>query len=98
MLTLVLQLYPSEAQHAVLVETSLQWGCRRHRADCFCSENGKPRGSCVHPNGRASFMASSSTASTPGGQVQRLGHRPTLTTWDAIAQSLSIGPIFSSAF
>lgn len=43
-------------------------------------------------------MASSSTASTPGGQVQRLGHRPTLTVWDAIAQSLSIGPIFSSAF
>ena len=30
-------------------------------------------------------------------QAQRLG-RPTLTTWDAIAQSLSIGPIFSSAF
>ncbi len=30
--------------------------------------------------------------------VQRLGHRPTLTTLDAIAQSLAIGPIFSSAF
>lgn len=43
-------------------------------------------------------MESSSTTSTPGGQVQRLGHRPTLTTWDAIAQSLAIGPIFSSAF
>jgi len=42
-------------------------------------------------------MASSSTASTPDGQVQRLGHR-NLTLWDAIAQSLSIGPIFSSAF
>jgi amino acid transporter len=42
-------------------------------------------------------MASSS-APTPEGQVQRLGHRPNLTTWDAIAQSLSIGPIFSSAF
>src|SRR5260370_5975556 len=58
--------------------------------------------SCIssffHPNGRASFMASSSTASTSGGQVQRLGHRPTLTVWDAIAQSLAIGPIFSSAF
>ncbi len=36
--------------------------------------------------------------SSGGVQVQRLGHRPTLTTWDAIAQSLSIGPIFSSAF
>ncbi len=43
-------------------------------------------------------MSSSSTASTPEGQVQRLGHRPNLTVWDAIAQSLSIGPIFSSAF
>ncbi len=30
--------------------------------------------------------------------AQRLGHRPNLTTWDAIAQSLAIGPIFSSAF
>lgn len=28
---------------------------------------------------------------------QRLGH-PVLTTWDCIAQSLSIGPIFSAAF
>ena len=40
---------------------------------------------------------SSSTPSQDGTQVQRLGHR-NLTTWDAIAQSLSIGPIFSSAF
>lgn len=40
-------------------------------------------------------MASSTTSE---GMKQRLGHRPTLTTWDAIAQSLSIGPIFSSAF
>src|SRR6266480_1752284 len=39
----------------------------------------------------------SSTPSQDGPQVQRLGHR-NLTTWDAIAQSLSIGPIFSSAF
>src|SRR2546421_2184682 len=39
------------------------------------------------------------TTSTDGAQnVQRLGHRPVLTTWDAIAQSLAIGPIFSSAF
>src|SRR4051812_15129957 len=30
--------------------------------------------------------------------AQRLGYRPTLTTLDAIAQSLAIGPIFSSAF
>jgi amino acid transporter len=30
--------------------------------------------------------------------AQRLGRRPTLTTLDAIAQSLAIGPIFSSAF
>lgn len=30
--------------------------------------------------------------------AQRLGRSPTLTTWDAIAQSLAIGPIFSSAF
>src|SRR5256885_7120262 len=30
--------------------------------------------------------------------VQRLGYRPTLTTLDAIAQSLAIGPTFSSAF
>jgi hypothetical protein len=38
-------------------------------------------------------------SSTGGVQdVQRLGHRPVLTTWDAIAQSLAIGPIFSSAF
>ncbi|HEU5380194.1 MAG TPA: APC family permease [Ktedonobacteraceae bacterium] len=48
-------------------------------------------------------MASSSTsrpipsASTEGQGEQRLGH-PVLTTWDAIAQSLAIGPIFSSAF
>ena len=41
---------------------------------------------------------SSGAPSSSGAQVQRLGHRPTLTTWDAIAQSLSIGPIFSSAF
>ncbi|HLH63588.1 MAG TPA: APC family permease [Ktedonobacteraceae bacterium] len=42
----------------------------------------------------------SGTGTTPSNnaQVQRLGHRPTLTTWDAIAQSLAIGPIFSSAF
>src|SRR5207247_9390643 len=40
---------------------------------------------------------SSSTPSPDNTQVQRLGHR-NLTTWDAIAQSLSIGPIFSSAF
>ncbi len=39
-----------------------------------------------------------STTSSNNVQVQRLGHRPTLTTWDAIAQSLAIGPIFSSAF
>ena len=40
-----------------------------------------------------------SSPSTGGMQdVQRLGHRPTLTTLDAIAQSLAIGPIFSSAF
>src|SRR5579863_196165 len=32
------------------------------------------------------------------GDAQRLGRRPTLTTLDAIAQSLAIGPIFSSAF
>jgi amino acid transporter len=39
------------------------------------------------------------TSSSGGVQdAQRLGHRPTLTTWDAIAQSLAIGPIFSSAF
>jgi amino acid transporter len=44
-------------------------------------------------------MESTSSTTTPAaGQSQRLGHRPTLTTWDAIAQSLSIGPIFSSAF
>lgn len=30
--------------------------------------------------------------------VQRLGYRPILKTLDAIAQSLAIGPIFSSAF
>lgn len=30
--------------------------------------------------------------------MQRLGHRPVLTPWDAITQSLAIGPIFSSAF
>ncbi len=41
---------------------------------------------------------SSGTSSSGETQVQRLGHRPILTTWDAIAQSLSIGPIFSSAF
>lgn len=40
----------------------------------------------------------SGTTSSGGVPVQRLGHRPTLTTWDAIAQSLAIGPIFSSAF
>src|SRR5437773_12499168 len=40
---------------------------------------------------------SSSTPSQDGTQVQRLGHR-NLTTWDAIAQSLAIGPVFSSAF
>src|SRR5260221_3644054 len=40
---------------------------------------------------------SSGSPSSAGAQVQRLGHRPTLTTWDAIAQSLSIGPFFSSA-
>lgn len=39
-----------------------------------------------------------STMSPGEAPVQRLGHRPTLTTWDAIAQSLAIGPIFSSAF
>lgn len=49
-------------------------------------------------------MASSSTprpltsnAQEVQGEQQRLG-RPVLTTWDAIAQSLAIGPIFSSAF
>jgi amino acid transporter len=41
---------------------------------------------------------SSGTTSSSEAQVQRLGHRPILTTWDAIAQSLAIGPIFSSAF
>ena len=30
--------------------------------------------------------------------MQRLGHHPNLSTWDAIAQSLAIGPVFSSAF
>src|SRR5438067_2120221 len=40
---------------------------------------------------------SSSTPSRDSTQMQRLGHK-NLTTWDAIAQSLSIGPIFSSAF
>src|SRR5213592_4940066 len=30
--------------------------------------------------------------------MQRLGHHPNLSTWDAIAQSLSIGPVFSAAF
>jgi len=44
------------------------------------------------------MASSSSSAATPEGQGQRLGHHPNLTTWDAIAQSLSIGPIFSSAF
>lgn len=39
----------------------------------------------------------SSTPSPSPEHAQRLGHR-NLTTWDAIAQSLSIGPIFSSAF
>jgi len=46
-------------------------------------------------------MASTSSpvsTSPAGKQAQRLGHRPILTTWDAIAQSLAIGPIFSSAF
>jgi hypothetical protein len=33
----------------------------------------------------------------PGSDSQRLG-RPFLTTLDAIAQSLAIGPIFYSAF
>jgi amino acid transporter len=42
-------------------------------------------------------METPSGTNTPS-PVQRLGHRPILTTWDAIAQSLSIGPIFSSAF
>jgi len=48
-------------------------------------------------------MASSSTpqpltsVSYEGQEELRLG-RPVLTTWDAIAQSLAIGPIFSSAF
>src|SRR5579872_3248183 len=51
--------------------------------------------SYFHANGKADLMASSTTSE---GLKQRLGHRPTLTTWDAIAQSLSIGPIFSSAF
>jgi amino acid transporter len=37
------------------------------------------------------------TTSGEGQEEQRLG-RPVLTTWDAIAQSLAIGPIFSSAF
>lgn len=37
------------------------------------------------------------TAISPAPSSQRLG-RPVLTTWDAIAQSLAIGPIFSSAF
>jgi amino acid transporter len=41
---------------------------------------------------------SSGTTPSSGAQAQRLGHRPILTTWDAIAQSLAIGPIFSSAF
>ena len=36
-------------------------------------------------------------AVSPASPSQRLG-RPVLTTWDAIAQSLAIGPIFSSAF
>lgn len=47
-------------------------------------------------------MASSTSQSIPasegkGQSEERLG-RPVLTTWDAIAQSLAIGPIFSSAF
>jgi amino acid transporter len=47
-------------------------------------------------------MASSTPRSLPASvegkqEEQRLG-RPVLTTWDAIAQSLAIGPIFSSAF
>jgi amino acid transporter len=41
----------------------------------------------------------SSTPTTSGeAQLHRLGHHPNLTTWDAIAQSLAIGPVFSSAF
>jgi amino acid transporter len=44
------------------------------------------------------MQKSSGTTESGGVQVQRLGHRPILTTWDAIAQSLAIGPIFSSAF
>jgi amino acid transporter len=46
-------------------------------------------------------MESKTPSSTPtptGTQAQRLGHHPNLTTWDAIAQSLGLGPIFSSAF
>lgn len=43
-------------------------------------------------------MESSTQGSVSSSDVQRLGHRPTLTTLDAIAQSLAIGPIFSSAF
>lgn len=43
-------------------------------------------------------MGSSQQSVVDGAQATpRLGH-PVLTTWDAIAQSLAIGPIFSSAF
>jgi hypothetical protein len=38
-----------------------------------------------------------STTKTPTSTSTRLG-RPILTTWEAIAQSLAIGPIFSVAF
>src|SRR6266699_3039236 len=41
--------------------------------------------------------AQQATPVEPGSSSQRLG-RPILTTLDAIAQSLAIGPIFSSAF
>src|SRR5436305_2064396 len=43
------------------------------------------------------FMSSTEQQEPPVANSQRLG-RPVLTTWDAIAQSLAIGPIFSSAF
>ncbi|HVU65581.1 MAG TPA: APC family permease [Ktedonobacteraceae bacterium] len=42
-------------------------------------------------------MGSSSASADGAQEAPRLG-RPVLTTWDAIAQSLAIGPIFSSAF
>lgn len=44
-----------------------------------------------------SFMQPGASSRDVTSDSQRLG-RPILTTWDAIAQSLSIGPIFSSAF